>query len=63
VTLSLRNEELLMAGVQGDRDRFYRETLQPMKLRGYADYLRRRSWRSDVGVIWNTVLAVLRPGD
>ncbi len=59
VTLNLRDEELLIEGVEGDPDRFYRETLQPMKLRGYVDYLRRRSWRTDLIVIWNTILAIL----
>lgn len=61
VTLRFRNEELLMAGVEGDRDAFYRETLQPLKLEGYRDYLRRRSWRTDIGVLFETVLAVLWP--
>jgi lipopolysaccharide/colanic/teichoic acid biosynthesis glycosyltransferase len=61
VTLRFRNEELLMAAVEGDRDAFYRETLQPLKLEGYRDYLRRRSWRTDVGVLFETVLAVLWP--
>ncbi len=61
VTLRFRNEELLMAGVEGDRDAFYRETLQPLKLEGYRDYLRRRSWRTDVGVLFETVLALLWP--
>ena len=59
VTLSLRDEETLMASVEGDRDRYYREDLQPMKLRGYVEYLRRRTWRSDLGVIWRTMVAVL----
>ncbi len=62
VTVGLRNEELLMAGVEGDRDRFYREVLQPRKLRGYADYLRNRNWRSDLGVLGATAVAILRPG-
>ena len=61
VTLRLRHEEVLMAGVAGDRDRFYRETLQPWKLQGYAEYLRRRSWRSDLQVLVQTVLAVVTP--
>lgn len=61
-TLALRDEEALMASVEGDRDRYYRETLQPMKLRGYAEYLRRRTWKSDIGVIWRTILVVLRVG-
>ena len=61
VTLRFRNEELLMARVEGDRDAFYRETLQPLKLEGYRAYLRRRSWRTDVGVLFATLLAVLWP--
>jgi lipopolysaccharide/colanic/teichoic acid biosynthesis glycosyltransferase len=61
VTLRFRNEELLMAGVEGDRDAFYRERLQPLKLEGYREYLRRRSWRTDVGVLFETVLVVLWP--
>jgi lipopolysaccharide/colanic/teichoic acid biosynthesis glycosyltransferase len=59
-TLRLRDEESLMAGIQGDRDRYYREALQPAKLRGYVDYLRRRTWKSDLGVIWHTILSILR---
>ncbi len=61
VTVRLRDEEALMAGVEGDREAFYRETLQPFKLQGYCAYLRRRTWRSDMGVLWETVLAVLWP--
>ncbi|MEP6995976.1 MAG: sugar transferase [Acidobacteriota bacterium] len=61
MTLQLRHEEILMAGVTGDRDRFYRETLQPWKLRGYAEYLQRRSWRSDLRVLLQTALAICLP--
>ena len=61
VTLALRDEEDLMESVAGDRERYYRETLQPRKLAGYRSYLQRRTWRSDVGVIWSTVVALL-PG-
>jgi len=62
VTLKLRNEEALLAQVQGDRDQFYRETLQPLKLQGYCEYLRRRSWWSDLGVLSKTVIAIIWPG-
>ena len=62
VTLRLRNEEELLAGVPGDREDFYRSHLQPWKLRGYAAYLDRRNWRSDVRVLCETVQAVVRPG-
>ena len=61
VTLALRDEEGLMESVEGDRDRYYRENLQPKKLEGYRQYLRRRTWQSDLGVIWNTIAALL-PG-
>ena len=57
VALALKNEEALLAAVHGDRDRFYRETLQPYKLRGYLEYIDRRSAWTDLGVIMRTVLA------
>ena len=59
VTLRLRDEEALLASVE-DAERFYRERLLPWKLRGYRDYLARRSWVTDLGVLGATALAVLR---
>ncbi|HEX3127347.1 MAG TPA: sugar transferase [Thermoanaerobaculia bacterium] len=59
VTLRLRDEEALLAGAD-DVEGFYRERLLPWKLRGYRDYLARRSWTSDLGVLGATALAVLR---
>jgi lipopolysaccharide/colanic/teichoic acid biosynthesis glycosyltransferase len=61
MTLRLRDEESLMASVPGDRMQYYRDVLQPEKLRGYADYLRRRSWHSDLMVLGQTALAVCFP--
>ena len=61
VTLRLRNEEALLVEVEGDRERFYLETLLPFKLEGYLDYLQARSWRSDLKVLWQTVIAVAFP--
>jgi lipopolysaccharide/colanic/teichoic acid biosynthesis glycosyltransferase len=61
VTLRLRHEEALLEAVQGDREKYYRETLQPLKLEGYVDYLRHRSWRTDLGVLLATAGAILRP--
>jgi lipopolysaccharide/colanic/teichoic acid biosynthesis glycosyltransferase len=58
-TLSLRNEELLLSQVNGDRERFYMEVLLPFKLRGYLKYLRIRTIGTDVGVLWRTVIAVI----
>ena len=62
VTLELKDEESLLAGVAGDRERFYREELQPAKLRGYVAYARKRSWLTDIEVLYRTVRAILRPG-
>lgn len=50
-----------MGDVSGDRERFYLETLQPFKLEGYSKYLRERSWRSDVRILWKTGVAILLP--
>lgn len=62
VTLRLRNEEQLLGAVEGDRERFYREELQPYKLIGYLEYLESRNWRSDLRLLWDTAVAVFRPG-
>lgn len=62
VTIRLRNEEGLLAGVNGQRERFYLETLQPFKLQGYLQYLSQRSWRGDLRVLWQTCLIVIFPG-
>lgn len=61
VTLRLRNEEALLAGVEGDREAFYRQVLQPWKLRGYRRHLERRHFLGDIGVLVATLLAIVRP--
>jgi len=61
VTLRLRNEESLLSSVGADSERFYREILQRYKLLGYCQYLRRRSFWGDVGVVVSTLLAVVVP--
>ena len=61
MTLRLRNEEALLVEVDGDRERFYLETLLPFKLEGYLDYLQARSWRSDLKVLWQTIVVVAFP--
>jgi lipopolysaccharide/colanic/teichoic acid biosynthesis glycosyltransferase len=62
VTVRLRDEEALMETVaREDRDRYYRESLQPLKLAGYQQYLEGRTWWSDISVICDTILALL-PG-
>jgi FlaA1/EpsC-like NDP-sugar epimerase/lipopolysaccharide/colanic/teichoic acid biosynthesis glycosyltransferase len=61
VTLTLRNEEELLASVVGNPESFYRDVLQPYKLRGYADYFERRTWWTDLQVLGRTALAIVRP--
>ncbi|MEP6994597.1 MAG: sugar transferase, partial [Acidobacteriota bacterium] len=61
VTLILRNEESLLASVDGNPETFYRDVLQPYKLRGYARYLEQRTWWSDIEVLGRTALAMVRP--
>ena len=62
VTLALRNEEVLLDGLgREDRERFYREAVQPYKLRGYVEYLDRRTWFSDLVVLVQTLVAVAFP--
>ena len=62
VTMRLRNEEILLQAVKGDRERFYLEVLQPIKLRGYLEYLKQRTWRRDMMVLWQSVVAVIVRG-
>jgi lipopolysaccharide/colanic/teichoic acid biosynthesis glycosyltransferase len=60
VTLKLRNEEELLAQAN-DREDFYKNILQPYKLRGYVCYVRDRSWKKDVSIIVWTIKAILFP--
>jgi lipopolysaccharide/colanic/teichoic acid biosynthesis glycosyltransferase len=59
-TLRYCHEERLLASVSGDRDRHYREIVLPAKLRESVAYLRRRSWRSDLYVLFGTLRKVTR---
>jgi lipopolysaccharide/colanic/teichoic acid biosynthesis glycosyltransferase len=58
VALALKDEEAILAAVPGDRERFYREKLQPYKLRGYMDYIEKRTAWTDLAVIAKTILSV-----
>lgn len=53
-TLSLLDEETLLAGVEGDREAYYLDVLLPRKLDSYLEYLQRRTWRTDLDVIGRT---------
>jgi lipopolysaccharide/colanic/teichoic acid biosynthesis glycosyltransferase len=58
VTLRLRNEEDLLAHVE-DSETYYLNELQPSKLRGYTEYLHRRTWRSDLGLLFRTFAEII----
>jgi lipopolysaccharide/colanic/teichoic acid biosynthesis glycosyltransferase len=59
VTLKLRNEEELLAGITTDTERYYLDQLQPAKLSGYVAYLEERNWRSDFKVLGQTLVAIV----
>lgn len=60
VTLRLRNEEHLLAQVV-DKERYYREVVQPYKLRGYARFVGDKSWKTDLRIIGRTMRAIVFP--
>jgi FlaA1/EpsC-like NDP-sugar epimerase/lipopolysaccharide/colanic/teichoic acid biosynthesis glycosyltransferase len=55
-TLRLFDEEEVLARVKGDRDKYYREKLLPLKLQECLSYLEHRSWRSDISTLLQTIL-------
>lgn len=61
VTLRLRNEEALLARVS-DKEKYYREVIQPYKVRGYLRFVRDKSWKTDIRIVARTVWAVAFPG-
>jgi lipopolysaccharide/colanic/teichoic acid biosynthesis glycosyltransferase len=63
VTLQLRNEEDLLASVDGDPEEYYLTELLPLKLKGNISYLRTRSWQVDLGVLGRTLMAVAIPAE
>lgn len=60
VTLRLRNEEEMLATAK-DPVKYYLEVLQPEKLKGYLSYLRARTWKTDLRVIKDTLVAIVFP--
>lgn len=60
VALRLRNEEELLASV-ADKEAFYTEILQPYKLRGWAEYARQKTWKTDVKILLRTFKVILLP--
>jgi len=58
VTLRLRNEEKLLAGITTDTEGYYVSELQPLKLKGYVAYLEERTCRSDFKVLGQTIVEI-----
>ena len=59
-TLRFKNEEQMLARVQGDTEEYYRREVQPVKLKGYVTYLDHRTPWTDLSVLWRTLVAILR---
>ena len=59
VSIRLRNEAAWLESLGGDPIATYRERLLPWKLAGYVEYIDGRSAWRDLGVLWQTLLAVL----
>lgn len=60
VTLILRNEEKFLAKAE-DKDAFYREVIQPFKIKGYLKYLETKCLTNDLKIIIQTGKVVLFP--
>lgn len=60
VTLRLRNEEQLLTKVI-DKERYYREVIQPYKKRGYVKFVETKTWKTDIRIIGRTIKAVVLP--
>jgi lipopolysaccharide/colanic/teichoic acid biosynthesis glycosyltransferase len=60
-TVRYRNEEAILAGAE-DLEKRYFEVMQE-KLNLELEYLRRRSFRLDLQILWDTVLAVIGGGE
>ena len=58
ITLTLRNEQALLASISQGHENFYRQILQPYKLRGYVGYQRVRDWKSDLRILVKTLVTV-----
>jgi lipopolysaccharide/colanic/teichoic acid biosynthesis glycosyltransferase len=59
VTLTLRNEEAVLAMAE-DKELFYKETIQPYKLKGYIEYLNGKSIRTDLVIVARTLKVILK---
>ncbi len=60
VTLCLRNEEAVLAMVE-DKETYYREVVQPFKMKGYVEYLKTKSLKTDLKIIVHTLKVIIFP--
>ena len=61
-TLNFRNEEELLAPLTSEEvEDVYLKTIMPVKLEMELEYLRRASFRSDMDIIFETMLLIVRP--
>src|SRR5919108_753965 len=61
-TLNFRNEEELLAPLTSDEvEDVYLKAIMPVKLGMELEYLRRASFRSDMDIIFETMLRIVRP--
>jgi len=61
-TLNFRNEEELLAPLTSEEvEDVYLKTIMPVKLKMELKYLRRASFRSDMDIIFETMLLIVRP--
>jgi lipopolysaccharide/colanic/teichoic acid biosynthesis glycosyltransferase len=58
-SVRFRNEGALLEGADDSR-RFYVETIMPLKLASYLDYVRTRSFRGDFSILARTALAIIK---
>jgi lipopolysaccharide/colanic/teichoic acid biosynthesis glycosyltransferase len=60
--VAFRHEEELLSRLGGDREVTYNQRVLPIKLGLSRDYLRGRTWHSDLAVLWRTALCLfVRP--
>ena len=60
-TLALRNEGEMLARLGIDREKFYREVLLPYKCGEYVRYQRRRTFWSDLKVLFMSLIVIFLP--
>lgn len=58
-SVRFRNEDALLANAS-DARKFYIETILPLKLASYLDYVRTRSFRRDFSILARTALAIIK---